>query len=127
MSFLSIAEVIDLIDREAPCWTQADNRVATLRQDFLAYLRDALGESGFPRKLSQRLELSLVPFFFQEANYDDIDWTSRDSPLGDLAGIFAIDVAVQTGGRRRHELTQDEYKEYVDVGFCAIESRTRKE
>ena len=127
MSLLSVDDVIDLIDREVSSWTEAEDRVATLRRDFLNNLRDELRESGFPRKLSHRRELSLVPFFFQEANYDEIDWTSRDSPLGDLARIFAIDVAVQTGGRRRQELTQDDYSEYVEIGFSAIDSRTKTE
>ena len=108
-------------------WTEAEDRVATLRRDFLNNLRDELRKSGFPREPSQRRDLSLVPFFFQEANYDEIDWTSRDSPLGGLAGIFAIDVAVQTGGRRRQELTQDDYNVYVEIGFSAIDSRTKTE
>ena len=121
MSLLSVDDVIDLIDREASRLTTAEDPVATVRRNFLIHLRDTLRESGFPRSSSQRLALSLVPFIFQEANYDDIDWTSRDASLGDLAGFFAIDVAVQTAGRRRHELTQDEYKEYVDASFSTIE------
>jgi hypothetical protein len=64
---------------------------------------------------------------FQEANYDDIDWTDRAAPLGHLSGIFEIDVAVQSDGRERHELTDAEYNEYVQISFAAIDYRQERQ
>jgi len=95
-----------------------------VRHGALLHLRRALQGTGFPTDRNQLRELSLVPVVFQEANYDDIDWTDRTAPLGHLSGVFAIDVAVQCNGRERHELTDAEYDEYVHRSFAAIDFRT---
>ena len=118
---LSADDLISLIDEEVSRWTPVDNAVAAARHGALLYLRDVLQRTGLPTDRKQRRELSLVPFVFQEANYDDIDWTDRVAPLGHLSGIFAIDVAVQSDGRERHELTDAEYNDYVHRSFAAID------
>ncbi len=120
---LSADDLISLINEEVSRWTRVGNTVAAARHSALLHLRDVLRRTGFPTDRDQRLELSLVPFVFQEANYDDIDWTDRAAPLGHLSGIFAIDVAAQSEGRERHELTDAEYNEYVDISFAAIDYR----
>lgn len=120
---LSADDLISLINEEVSRWTRVGNTVAAARHSALLHLRDVLRRTGFPTDRDQRLELSLVPFVFQEANYDDIDWTERAAPLGHLSGIFAIDVAAQSDGRERHELTDAEYNEYVDISFAAIDYR----
>ena len=118
---LSADDLVSLINEEVSRWTRVDNSVAAARYSALLHLRDILQRTGFPRGRNQRLELSLVPYVFQEANYDDIDWTDRAAPLGHLSRIFAIDIAVQSGGRDVHELTDAEYNEYVDISFAAID------
>ncbi len=120
---LSADDLISLIDEEVSRWTRVGNAVAEARHGALLHVRDVLQRTGFPTDRDQRRELSLVPFIFQEANYDDIDWTDRAAPLGHLSGIFAIDVAAQSDGRERHELTDAEYNEYVDISFAAIDYR----
>ena len=120
---LTADDLISLIDEEASRWAPVGNTVAAARHSALLHLRDVLRRTGFPTDRLQRRELSLVPFVFQEANYDDIDWTDRAAPLGHLSGIFAIDVAAQSDGRERHELTDAEYNEYVDISFAAIDYR----
>ena len=120
---LSADDLISLIDEEVSRWTRVGDGVAVVRHHALLHVRDVLQRTGFPTDRNQRRELSLVPFIFQEANYDDIDWTDRVAPLGHLSGIFAIDVAVQCDGRERHELTDGEYDEYVDISFAAIDYR----
>ena len=122
---LSADDLILRIDEEVSRWTRvADaDAVAVARHGALLHVRDVLRRTGFPTDRDRRLELSLVPFVFQEANYDDIDWTGRAAPLGHLSGIFAIDVAVQSDGRERHELTDAEYNEYVQISFAAIDYR----
>ena len=120
---LSADDLISLINEEVSRWTRGGDTVAAVRHGALLNLRDVLRRTGFPTDRHQRRELSLVPFVFQEANYDDIDWTDRAAPLGHLSGIFAIDVAAQSDGRERHELTDAEYNEYVDISFAAIDYR----
>ena len=122
---LSAKELVSLINEEVSRWGGGDG-VAAVRRAALLQMRDDLQDAGFPTDRDQRRELSLVPFVFQEANYDDIDWTDRAAPLGHLAAIFAIDVAVQTGGRQRHELTDGEYNAYVRSSFAAIAYRQKQ-
>ncbi|MCZ6481580.1 MAG: hypothetical protein O6929_14455 [candidate division NC10 bacterium] len=122
----SADDLISQINEEVSRLTPVGNAVAVARHSALLHLRDVLRRTGFPTDSKQRHELSLVPLVFQEANYDDIDWTHRAAPLGHLSGIFAIDVAVQSAGRERHELTDAEYKEYVDGSFAAIDYRTKR-
>ena len=120
---LSADDLISLINEEVSRLTPVDNSVAGARHSALLHLRKVLQKTGFPMDRDQRRELSLVPLVFQEANYDDIDWTDRAAPLGHLCGFFAIDVAVQTNGRERHELTDGEYNDYVQISFTAIDYR----
>ena len=120
---LSADDLISLINEEVSRLTPVDNAVAGARHSALLHLREVLQRTGFPTDRDQRRELSLVPLVFQEANYDDIDWTDRVAPLGQLSGIFAIDIAVQSNGRERHELTDGEYDNYVHISFAAIDCR----
>ncbi len=120
---LTADDLISLIDEEVSRWTRGGNAVAEARHGALLHVRHVLRTTGLPTDRDQRRELSLVPFVFQEANYDNIDWTDRVAPLGHLSGIFAIDVAVQSDGRERHELTDAEYDDYVQISFDAIDYR----
>jgi hypothetical protein len=120
---LSADDLISRIDEEVSRWTSVGDTVAAARHSALLNVRDVLRRTGFPTDRDRLLELSLVPFVFQEANHDDIDWTDRTAPLEHLSAIFAIDVAVQSGGRERHELTDAEYDEYVQTSFAAIDHR----
>lgn len=123
---LSVDDVISRIDEEVSRWTRGGDTVAGARHSALLHLRDVPRRTGFPTDRDQRYELSLVPVVFQEANYDDIDWTDRVAPLGHLSGILAIDVAVQSDGRERHELTDAQYDEYVHGSFAAIDYRSKR-
>ena len=121
---LSVNDLISQINEEVSRWTPDGDAVA--RHSALLHLRDVLQRTGYPADRALRLELSLVPSVFQEANYDDIDWTDSTAPLGHLAAIFAIDIAVQSGGRERHELTDAEYNEYVHMSLAAIDYREER-
>ena len=123
---LSVDDLISQINEEVSRWTPDGDTVAVARHSSLFHLRDLLQRTGFPTDRDLRLEASLVPDVFQEANYDDIDWTDRTAPLGHLAAILAIDVAVQSGGRERHELTDAEYSEYVHMSLAAIDYREER-
>ena len=123
---LSVDDLLSRINEEVSRWTPDGDTVAVARHGALLHLRDLLQRTGFPTDRDLRLEVSLVPGVFQEANYDDIDCTDRTAPLGHLAAILAIDVAVQSGGRQRHELTDAEYGEYVHMSLAAIDCREER-
>ena len=122
---LSRNDVIELIKKEVSYLSADGNSVAAIRHRALLHALKAVEETGFPTNRDLRLDLSLVPFVFQEANYDDINWTDRQAPLHHLSEMFSIDVAVQMGGRERHEMNDAEYKDYVDTSFAAIDYRTK--
>ena len=124
-----IGEARELADRLCPV------RAVIATKDLAAH-KEPLGEWGWEPvpgsdKAACQLDPALrdrlkVPSVFQEANYDDIDWTDSTAPLGHLAAIFAIDIAVQSGGRERHELTDAEYNEYVHMSLAAIDYREER-
>jgi len=122
---LCVDDVIALIKQEASRLPPDDDSVASMRHWALLNALAVLGETGFPTDRELQLDTSLVPFIFQEANYDDIDWTSRLAPLHHLSEMFLIDIAVQTGGRERHELDDKEYKDYVSKSNAAIRFRMK--
>ena len=121
----SVDEMVPLIEQEISRLLPEDDSVAAVRQEALRHVLMVLRESGFPKDKKQRLDVSLVPFVFQEANYDDIDWTNRQASLHHLSGILSIDIMVQMGGRERHELNDDDYQDYVAISFAAIRGRSR--
>ena len=123
---LSADDLVSRINEELSRRTRDGGSVAAARHSALLHLRDVLQSTGFPTDRNQRCELSLLPVVFQEANYDDIDWTDRAAPLGHLSPFIAIDVAVQCNGRERHELTDGEYDEYVEISFAAIDYRNER-
>jgi hypothetical protein len=118
---LSANEIITLIKKEASLLSTDNDSVAAIRHAALLRVLSVLGESGFPSDPNQQMENSLVPYVFQEANYDDIDWTHRLAPLQQLNGLFLIDIMVQMGGRERHELNDEDYEAYVKLSFAAID------
>lgn len=118
---LSANEIIPLIKEEINRLSPDNDPVVAIRREALLRVLSVLQETGFPKDRNQQLEISLIPFIFQEANYDDIDWTDRLAPLQQLNGLFLIDIMVQMGGRDRHELNDDEYEAYVNVSFAAID------
>ncbi len=123
---LPVSDWIDRIDEEASLWAGREDAWSRTRHGSLVYLLGLLRSEGFPADSDQRRELSLIPLVFQEANYDDIEWTDRTAPHGHLAGILAVDLAIQTAGRSRDGLTDAEYDEYVRVGLAAIDRRKRR-
>ena len=48
---------------------------------------------GFPADVDAKCRLSVLPLIFQEANYDDLDWSEKDSDLGHLSDMIRIDFA----------------------------------
>ncbi len=58
--------------------------VLLVRRRFLIDLRSMVQEHGLPLPDERQLDACVMPFIFQELNYDDYDWSSRTAPLGGL-------------------------------------------
>ena len=107
----SIAEVVRLIQDVLA--TPSNDPVGRFRQDFARKIQAALESGGYPASEPDQLELSIIPFVFQEANYDGIDWWSRDSAKhGQLKSLLEIDFLDADGGKRREDASDTEIEDY---------------
>ena len=100
--------------------------VFLLRCRFLIDLRTTVQENGLPLPDKRKLDACIMPFIFQELNYDDYDWSSRTAPLGGLEDLVDIDVAIWSNGLRRSEMTDAEYGNYCEFCFNAIDHRSKR-
>ncbi len=93
---------------------------------LLTDLRTTVQEDGLPLPDKQNPDACIMPFIFQELNYDDYDWSSRTAPLGHLEDLVDIDVAIWSNGRRRSEMTDAEYQNYWQFCMRAIRRRSKR-
>ena len=117
----SLEEVISYL--QAEFGDQADQRsggLAATRLIAVDRIAGYLGTRGFPSTEDEKMSLSLVPFIFQEANWDDIDWSRKDSDLGHLEAFFELDLLVQFAGRERSDITAGDYARYHALSLKAI-------
>ncbi|HYX53021.1 MAG TPA: hypothetical protein VE783_06190 [Candidatus Limnocylindrales bacterium] len=93
--------------------------IGNVRLRQLLIMEDCLNAIGFPSEAEHKARVSLVPYLFQEANYDDISWTDQQADLGHLSSYFELDCMVQNQGRARREISADEFTRYVNdcLGF----------
>ncbi len=75
---------------------------------------------GFPKDLSAKRKLCLIPLLFQEANYDNLDWTSRSGSLEQLTDFFELDCMFQNDGKKRSELNCETFKAYIDSSLAFV-------
>jgi len=94
--------------------------LAATRLFAVGRIADFLETDGFPATEDEKASLSLVPFIFQEANYDDIDWSQKGSDLRQLRRFFELDLLVHFAGRERSEITDIDYAEYYASSLKAI-------
>ena len=97
------------------------NPIGNVRLRQLLLMEDCLNAIGFPIHADHKARISLVPYIFQEANYDDISWTSQQADLAHLSAYFELDFMAQNQGRERGEATEQEFKGYVDEAFKFID------
>ena len=69
---------------------------------------------GFPQAESAKRRLSLIPLIFQEANYDNIDFSNRSACLEQLADFYELDCMFQNEGTGRAELDDKTFKAYIN-------------
>jgi hypothetical protein len=105
-------EVIDWIDDYLARTPQPSNSVARARREMLARIRAQLTAHGFPAQ-DDTCDFSLVPLFFQEANYDGIAWTDQHADLDHLSTPFDIDFCVANGGLKRQQADDATFRAYV--------------
>jgi hypothetical protein len=99
------------------------NPIGNVRLRQLLLMEDCLNAIGFPTESEHKARVSLVPYIFQEANYDGISWTDQHADLAHLAPYFDLDFMVQTRGRERSEATELEFKQYVEEAFRFIDRK----
>ena len=95
--------------------------IGNVRLRQLLLMEDCLNAIGFPTEPGHRARVSLVPYIFQEANYDDISWTDQQADLAHLSSYFELDFMVQNQGRERSEVTAEQFKQYVEDSFNFID------
>ena len=118
----SIAEVVKLI-RDVLA-IPSNDPVGRSRQTFARKIQAALESGGYPASEPDQLALSIIPYVFQEANYDDIDWWSRDSAKHrQLKNLLEIDFLTQMAGKRREDASDAEIEDYRLRSRRAIDFR----
>jgi hypothetical protein len=97
--------------------------IGNVRLRQLLLMEDCLNAIGFPTETVHKARVSLVPYIFQEANYDDISWTSHDADLAHLSAYFELDFMVQNQGKERREASPEEYEHYVNQSLKFIDKK----
>lgn len=120
----TLAEVIELIDTRLGEYLTAESRqgIVAVRADVIQRIRSTLASRGFPRTLEDRARLSLIPFIFQEANYDGISWGDENEDFGHLQSFFDLDFHVAFAGRERHEVSPAERDAYWTESMAFIDA-----
>ena len=119
---ISATQLIEMIDAAVQRWS-GDDPMAMIRRAALLHLRELIGKNGFHLSENQKREGCLMPALFQELNYDDCDWSDRTADLGPLQEMVEIDVLAWSGGLRRCDLTDSQYKKYWRHCLGAIDYR----
>lgn len=110
---LPIHDVVKMIDAELASRPNPErNSILDMRMRRLSFARDFLLKHGYPRTRRERFELSLHPYYFQEANYDDLDPYTRTGSLGHLRNIYEIDLAIHSGGFTRADISDSAFARY---------------
>ena len=122
----TVPEVVALLRRQIKSGIDHDfdtDPIGNVRLRQLLLMEDCLNAIGFPAEAEHKARVSLVPYVFQEANYDDISWTSQDADLEHLASYFDLDFMVQNQGRERRDVSEQEFKGYVEEAFKFIDRK----
>lgn len=97
--------------------------IGNVRLRQLLLMEDCLNAIGFPAETDHKARVSLVPYIFQEANYDDLSWTDQQADLDHLTVYFDLDFMVQSQGKERKEATSQEFENYVNQSLEFIDMK----
>ena len=110
-----------MIEREMIRSGPGQCAISKARDFRLETVKEYLLSKGFPTTQQERHELSLHPWYFQEVNYDDLDIYSITGDAGHLTNVYELDLAVQTGGYTKADLSKELFDLYVAQRSAAIE------
>lgn len=122
-----IKNIIEMIDQEIGRYDSAENSVSIARNSKLRQVKEYLISNGFPQTEKDKLELSLHPYYFQEVNYDDLDIYTIDGDRGHLTIPYEIDLAVQTGGYSRENVSEEIFTDYKSLRSRVIDYLRKKQ
>jgi hypothetical protein len=98
--------------------------IAIPRYAQLIHIIGALDGGSYAAEEDRLVALSIIPFVFQEANWDGIDWWARDSSKHHrLKEILEIDFLTQMAGKRRADASDAEIETYRLRSHRAIDHR----
>jgi hypothetical protein len=120
----TVPEVVALLREQIKSAIEHDfdtDPIGNVRVRQFLLMEDCLNSIGFPKEPEHKARVSLAPYIFQEANYDDLSWTDQQADLGHLGAFFALDYMVQNQGRERGEASAEEFKQYVEDSFQWID------
>ena len=113
------------LERRLKAYENNSTSLVSIRRDILQKIYDYYKENGFPKALTKE-NLSLIPFHFQEAGYDGIDWYKQHGDLGHLVDDFQIDCIFQNEGKNRQQLTEEEFEKYIAYSYAIIDDSVSK-
>jgi len=123
-------QAIEMIDAALNLRASSSDPMTSARRFSLQRLRDRIASRGLTFTEGEKREFCLMPVIFQELNYDDFDWSRRENRLGALDDMVEIDVVAWSGGFRRSEISDSEYRRYwrhcLDVIDYRKEASRRK-
>lgn len=105
-------------------YKEFDNGIEGFRYFKLQQLQEDYSNHGFPESCT-KLELSLMPTVFQEANYDDINWAKQNARLRHMNPILELDCMFHNEGKMRSRLERSQFDRYVQFSLEAIRKATR--
>jgi hypothetical protein len=112
---LTQSQILSMLETSIQRYTGSEgtvNRVGWARLVRLREIRDHILRHGFPIKSREdKLNLSLVPYVFQECNYDDEDWFDPKETL--VKDLLDLDFYVAFDGKERKDVNRDEFHSYA--------------
>lgn len=123
---VSTVALTEQIDAAIAARSSHSDPIGGGRKLFLERLRKLVERHGLPLPDECKTEACIMPYIFQELNYDGFDWSNRNEDFGHLSDLVDIDVIIWSGGRTRVELTDHEFSEYNRFCHDAINVRSRR-
>ena len=117
-------EFIENINRLIKGYSGTEH-IGRTRYSILSQIKTVYLNDGYPSKHSI-YDLSLIPFVFQECNYDDIWWGGQNEDLRHLSTILELDFMFHNEGKKRNEVSLAELGDYVDFSLKAIDHKTNR-
>jgi hypothetical protein len=113
------------IEKLIAAYGSNENPIVRFRVHKLKAMHEYYTMNGFPQSCSLQ-ELSLLPAYFQEANYDGINWFDQNAPLKHLESELELDCIFHNNGKTRKQLTPKEFQDYINICDAAIDRTQSK-